>query len=488
MKKKIIFVLALIFFLGFGRLAWAQTPTPAPSVIRIEPNEPIFLESDIWYPGLILTKYVEIFNDSDQDQQLGIRGENLEPGGILADKIYISIAKYIDNPEQYICIYGCGETISLKEFVQQGEIDLELVIPANSSQQLAITAIMDLGAGNEYQGLTEKIDFVFGFLPVSTTPTPASTPTPTPTPTPVTEVSPTLTPTPTPTPAATVTPTLTLTPTPTPTPTPTSTPTLTPTPTSPPPTGTVLGAATPGGGAGGAACSAIAPGAPVNLLAASAGPGQVLLSWQPPATGTVTHYSILYGPSSGNYLYGNHNVGSGTSYIVSGLTPGVTYYFVVLAVNDCAPGPYSNEASAAAGGGLVAGAVAGAVTGAGPAPGFKVLGEATQPGQIAGGVATEAGGVAGASIVKPICFWWLVFSFLALVINSFYLYGNREEIKRRHYYWLIPVLASILSYFADRLMHRWWIPSRFCSRMMVWSALSFLIPSGLWWWRWRKRD
>ena len=137
--------------------------------------------------------------------------------------------------------------------------------------------------------------------------------------------------------------------------------------------------------------------------------------------------------------------------------------------------------------GAVAGALAGLVPGAGPgAGGAGVLGQATQPGQIAGGVATEAGGVAGVAIGQRVCFWWLVFSLLALVINSLYLYQRRKELKSKRRYWLGPLGFSILSYWADRWMHHWWLPSRFCPWMILWSVLSFLIPFGLWWWRWRK--
>ena len=123
--------------------------------------------------------------------------------------------------------------------------------------------------------------------------------------------------------------------------------------------------------------------------------------------------------------------------------------------------------------------VAGAV--AGPAPGFEegVLGEAIQPGQLGGGTATEAGSVEGAKKEK-ICRWWLIFSLLALLFNSGYVYYYREKFKEEKWRWLGPTAVSVLACFGDKFMHRWWSPSRFCSMMWLFSLLSFTLPLLVW--------
>jgi len=85
------------------------------------------------------------------------------------------------------------------------------------------------------------------------------------------------------------------------------------------------------------------PTAPISL---SAFPGntQVTLNWTP--VGGVTGYYVFEGTSSGeetNLVAGNI---SGTSFTDTGLTNGITYYFVVASTNASGLGPNSPEASA----------------------------------------------------------------------------------------------------------------------------------------------
>lgn len=159
----------------------------------------------------------------------------------------------------------------------------------------------------------------------------------------------------------TPTPTPLIEPTPTPTPgEPTGTPTPeVPTPT-PTPTGVVLhppGVGGPPAGGGGEpwTCNATIPPAPTLLTVNSAGLGQANLAWS--AVDPVTHYAIVYGLFSGNYIYGVADTGKTTSFTVGGLDSAAKYCFAVRAVNGCAPGGLSNEiCQGAVGGGRVLGA------------------------------------------------------------------------------------------------------------------------------------
>ena len=143
-----------------------------------------------------------------------------------------------------------------------------------------------------------------------------------------------------------------------PTPTPEE-PTITPLPTSTPtpePPGEPPVGGPPSNEVGEASvCGTEKPGTPTLISVTKAGAGQADLVWT--AAERATHYSLVYGPDSGNYLYGVANTGRVTSYRVSGLDPNSDYCFAVRAVNDCQPGDLSNEiCTGAVGGGQVLGA------------------------------------------------------------------------------------------------------------------------------------
>lgn len=77
------------------------------------------------------------------------------------------------------------------------------------------------------------------------------------------------------------------------------------------------------------------------LLAAPAAQA-VTLAWDP-STG-ATGYRLSYGDASGAYTK-ILEVGPATQAVVSGLTPGVTYYFAATAYNAVAESDFSNEVS-----------------------------------------------------------------------------------------------------------------------------------------------
>ena len=90
------------------------------------------------------------------------------------------------------------------------------------------------------------------------------------------------------------------------------------------------------------------PGAPSGL-SASAGNTQVALSWTAPASdggSAIASYNIYEGTTSGGETLLQNTGSTGTSFTVTGLTNGTTYFFEVTAVNGVGEGPVSNEASA----------------------------------------------------------------------------------------------------------------------------------------------
>jgi len=102
---------------------------------------------------------------------------------------------------------------------------------------------------------------------------------------------------------------------------------------------------------GASVCGDEKPGQPVlyepghPLLPKATKPGSIRLNWL--KASRATHYSVAYGLTSGNYIYGVPDVGNTDNFTVEGLG-NRTYYFAVRAVNNCMPGPLSNEWSARA--------------------------------------------------------------------------------------------------------------------------------------------
>src|SRR6202044_1771388 len=95
------------------------------------------------------------------------------------------------------------------------------------------------------------------------------------------------------------------------------------------------------------------PGPPTGLAALASGASQVGLSWTAPVSDgglPVFGYDVYEGTSSGaeSTLVTDSPV-PGTSYTVSGLASGVTYYFDVTAVSKAGASGPSSEASAAPG-------------------------------------------------------------------------------------------------------------------------------------------
>src|SRR2546426_73745 len=89
------------------------------------------------------------------------------------------------------------------------------------------------------------------------------------------------------------------------------------------------------------------PSAPQNLQATT-GVGNVALTWDAPSSNSgspITGYKIYRSTSSGTET-GYVNLGNVTSYTNTGVTPGVTYFYKVRAVNSVGLSPLSNEASA----------------------------------------------------------------------------------------------------------------------------------------------
>lgn len=74
-----------------------------------------------------------------------------------------------------------------------------------------------------------------------------------------------------------------------------------------------------------------------------------MLSWTAVSSASVTGYRVYYGPSSGNYkqaLGSGIKTGTSPTFSVTGLNPGIVYYFAVTAVDSAGnESGFSNEVS-----------------------------------------------------------------------------------------------------------------------------------------------
>jgi len=175
-------------------------------------------------------------------------------------------------------------------------------------------------------------------------------------------------------------------------------------------------------------CSDTNPGS-APILSAIAGVNTITLNWTQ-ATDPVSYYLVAFGTKSGNYSYGNPNIGGKgtTSYTISGISGGTTYYFVVRAGNGCAPGPFSNEVAVTPGGGFIEGVPAGFEAG--------VLGEATKSAELSNGEPTPTTAVINVGIVKGIQsiaknkftkYLLPIISLILFVSIAFYFYKKRNS-------------------------------------------------------------
>ncbi|NMB56839.1 fibronectin type III domain-containing protein [Candidatus Beckwithbacteria bacterium] len=384
------------------------TLSPSPEAALFAPSEDY--NSDI-KPGDNIHRTITVNNNRNTNCSLVLKPKNnlgSEPYSL--DEVMFTVIK--DTTTAYFGSESGGRATSaetLKSLFQNGEINLG-IIGANSSRIFDWIVSIDESVGNEYQKASLKFDFDMNFI--------CDDPSPTPTPTSTT---------------------------------------------------TNGGGGTGGGGTGGTpVCTATSPSSAPVLTTRAGAPGSIILSWT--AVSPVTHYMIWYGTTPGVYTYGNSNIGNVTSYTVTGLGAG-RYYFQVAGVNDCAPGPWSNQSSPT---GFVGGVSTQIPSG------FEVLGEKTKTPEISG--AKENGQVMGEKdgCCPKICAWWWILLLAQTTLVSWF-YLDRVQKQKRSLALVVSLVSFVVSFIAHYFLHRLYVndygyqASIYCPYFWLMSGISLLI-------------
>lgn len=247
----------------------------------------------------------------------------------------------------------------------------------------------------------------------------------------------------------------------------------TPTPTSTSGTSTGDGGDSGGGSPPGpSVCNDPYPLAPTGFYARrNVGGASATLFWNH-STSPHTHYLIAFGVRSGEYLYGNPNVGDVNYYTVRSLVPGAQYCFYVRTINGCMPGDRTAEYCINPGGPEIVPAT--------PPTGFEsgVLGEQTTTPPTS----SDTGDIGGVTTSSCQIYWLPILYLVALIINLLYLHRQAELNPDQRSLWrfLLPPILSLFLYWIDAYLLQsrcCLITPLYCRYFWIGNILSTLIPA-----------
>jgi hypothetical protein len=135
----------------------AAVVTETTGDLQVTAEHPMFSESELWYPGLALSKTLTIKNIGSRSHTPAIEAVNTSDTVGLADILGLQIF------ENSTPIFGAGDTKHMSDFWNAGTITLA-PLGSGEASDIQVTVAMPDSADNGYQHALAKFDLNIGFV------------------------------------------------------------------------------------------------------------------------------------------------------------------------------------------------------------------------------------------------------------------------------------------------------------------------------------
>lgn len=156
--KKLLGIIGAIFLFLFVFIHQPLAITKTSGDLQVTHDEPLFPDTQVWYPGLIKHNTIEVKNLGGSIRGLGIKATNSSQIGGLADVLIFKV----DDGGQYVL--GGNDDVTLRSFWDRtSEFEVANLGPYDT-KIIGFTVIMPSILGNGYQGTRANFDLIIGFL------------------------------------------------------------------------------------------------------------------------------------------------------------------------------------------------------------------------------------------------------------------------------------------------------------------------------------
>ena len=153
--KKTFLIISTVFLFVFATQSLAITQISGE--LQVTHDEPLFPDSQVWYPGLTKHNTIEVKNTAGSVRGLGVNSTNTLQTGGLADVLIFKI----DDGGHFV--YGGNDDKTLSDFWNSGGFEIANM-GGFETKTIGFTVYMPGTLGNEYQGKEARFDLMIGFL------------------------------------------------------------------------------------------------------------------------------------------------------------------------------------------------------------------------------------------------------------------------------------------------------------------------------------